>query len=69
MADLLTNDERALVERLKAKPLRHIERAESCALLDIIHRLAPPEDKTPEPWCAFCKRAHPGGDSCMGHHP
>ena len=20
-------------------------------------------------WCPFCKRAHIGGDTCMGHHP
>jgi hypothetical protein len=22
-----------------------------------------------EPYCPFCKRSHPGGDICMGHHP
>lgn len=20
-------------------------------------------------WCPFCKKAHVGGDTCMGHHP
>lgn len=22
-----------------------------------------------ETWCPFCKRAHVGGDTCLGHHP
>ena len=22
-----------------------------------------------EPWCPFCKKAHPGGNTCLGHHP
>lgn len=22
-----------------------------------------------EPYCPFCKKHHPGGDTCMGHHP
>lgn len=21
------------------------------------------------PWCAFCKKHHEGGDTCMGHYP
>lgn len=21
------------------------------------------------PWCTFCKKAHAGGDTCMGHYP
>jgi hypothetical protein len=22
-----------------------------------------------EPYCPFCQKRHPGGDTCMGHHP
>jgi hypothetical protein len=22
-----------------------------------------------EPYCPFCRRCHPGGDTCMGHYP
>lgn len=22
-----------------------------------------------DPYCTFCRKAHPGGDTCMGHYP
>lgn len=22
-----------------------------------------------DPYCVFCKKNHPGGDTCLGHHP
>lgn len=44
--DALTPVERELVERLKQTPLKDISRGDTCALLDIIHRLAPPPAKS-----------------------
>jgi hypothetical protein len=31
--------------------------------------IAKAEGREQEPYCPFCKTSHPGGDTCMGHHP